>query len=237
MNKKKALIFGGTSGIGKAIFDKFVTNGIESIAISAHSKPQFVNVCNSEEVNCFVNNHKDANICVYSVGVPMSGMFEALTVHHLQNGLDLYVKGLFNVCKAIIPGMKKLGGGKIIVIGALRASIVSQNKSVYCISKAAAGAMMRAVQEEVRDNNIQVTIVHPGFTNTWFHKEKSKRPYEIDGVELREVKITQPEDIAEIVYMLVNLSPGAEVLEIKVGRAFDFNKKDIRLFPCLQTEK
>jgi len=233
---KVAVVIGGTGGIGRAIHQEFLDNGIISISTSLHSATNALDVRDDKKVLLFFRTISHIDICVYAVGIPFFGKVEKLFVRDLQGGFDLYVKGLFNVIKAVLPKMK-VNRGRLIVIGGLRSFIPSQNKSVYCSMKAASTMLLSCLQEEVRQYGIQITTIHPGFTNTMFHKENAKRPFEFVQGIWKEISITQPEDIAKIAYMLTTLSLGAEMKEIQVGRAFNFYEKGLRLESCSEIKK
>ena len=225
-----AIVFGGTGGIGKAICRELIEhNYILEIANSV------TDIRDDDQVNDFVDqamecfNRLDLVVC--SVGYPITSSILDTTASIWDKACDVYINGLSNIVKAVAPIMQKQQGGYIINIGGLRAFSPAKFKGVYSTVKAAANAYLNVVQKEVEEYNIRVTTVHPGFTNTMFHGEKSKRPYTEDG---KEIPIVQPEDIAKIVYMLTTLSHGANIANIKVGKAFD---EGVRLLPCSQIKR
>jgi len=217
---KTAIVFGSSGGIGSAIRKRLEDDGYSVLDDSD------VDVTVPEQVTQRVVHPID--VMVFSVGAPFSGYVLQSTLDEWRRGFSLYIEGLLNCISAVLPIMQRQRSGYIINIGALRAFSTAKGKAVYCSCKAAAATLMDVLAKEAAEFNIEVTSIHPGFTDTEFHKHNTKRPY-IDG---KKVPITQPEDIANAVSFLLSLSPGAVVNELCIGKAFDTDMKGLEFLPC-----
>ena len=249
MTKKTIIIFGASGGMGSCIQKEFEDNGYH-LALCSRNQ-EYINTDNvladkvdimvESQVTEFVSNviskFQRIDVCVNTVGSPSASLIRDYRKIDWDYDFALYVKGLIHIINSVVPTMKEQKSGYIINIGGLRAFEPSQNKSIYCSLKAASSMLMKVLQKEVEEYKIKVTTIHPGFTDTLFHKSEAKRPYEVCGDELKKIDIVKPEDIAKLIYTLTLLSDGAYVKEIKIGKAFNFNRKEMRLIPCMQIKK
>ncbi|MDN3596097.1 SDR family NAD(P)-dependent oxidoreductase [Zunongwangia endophytica] len=117
--------------------------------------------------------------------------------------MDINVKGLLYVSKAIIPGMIERKSGHIINIGSTAGKEVYPNGNVYCASKHAVDAINQGMRIDLNGKGIRVGAINPGLVETEFSdvrfkgdKEKAKKVYQ-------GFKALQPEDIADIIRFVV----------------------------------
>ncbi|CAA0147396.1 NADP-dependent L-serine/L-allo-threonine dehydrogenase [Tenacibaculum maritimum] len=135
--------------------------------------------------------------------------------------LDINVKGLLYVSKAIIPRMITQNQGFIVNIGSIAGKEVYPNGNVYCASKHAVNALNKAMRIDLNAYNIRVSAIHPGAVETAFSEVRFKG--DID--KAREVytgyKALQAEDIADIIYFVVT-------------RPYHVNIEDLVVYPTAQ---
>ncbi|WBL22197.1 SDR family NAD(P)-dependent oxidoreductase [Zunongwangia sp. HRR-M8] len=117
--------------------------------------------------------------------------------------IDINVKGLLYVSKAVIPGMIERKSGHIINIGSTAGKEVYPNGNVYCASKHAVDAINQGMRIDLNGKGIRVGAINPGLVETEFSdvrfkgdKEKAKKVYQ-------GFKALQPEDIADIIRFVV----------------------------------
>lgn len=82
--------------------------------------------------------------------------------------IDINVKGLLYVSKAILPGMVNRDTGHIINIGSIAGKEVYPNGNVYCASKYAVDAITDGMRLDLNKHRIKVTGIHPGLVETEF---------------------------------------------------------------------
>jgi 3-hydroxy acid dehydrogenase / malonic semialdehyde reductase len=222
------LITGATSGFGKAIAEKFASNGwnciitgrrterLQQVAEELSSKHK-VNILSLvfdvqsrsevfQQIDALPEEWKAIDVLVNNAGLALGrDSFEDASLEDWETMIDTNVKGLLYVSKAVLPLMIAKEKGHIINIGSTAAKEVYQNGNVYCASKFAVDAISRAQRIDLLSHKIKVTAIHPGAAETEFSlvrfkgdEEKSKAVYE--GFEP-----LHSEDIAEIIYYCATL--------------------------------
>jgi len=80
--------------------------------------------------------------------------------------LDVNLTAHLWCIQAVLPGMRKLGGGKIVIISSMFGIEGWKNASAYGASKSGLTALGEALAAELRADNIHVGIIHPGVVDT-----------------------------------------------------------------------
>jgi NADP-dependent 3-hydroxy acid dehydrogenase YdfG len=117
--------------------------------------------------------------------------------------LDINVKGLLYVSKAIFPKMISQGTGHIINIGSTAGKEVYPNGNVYCASKYAVDALNQAMRIDLNKHRIRVGAVNPGLTQTEFSEVRFKGDTEKAKSVYEGFQALRPEDIADIIRFVV----------------------------------
>ncbi|WP_026933004.1 SDR family NAD(P)-dependent oxidoreductase [Christiangramia echinicola] len=239
---KTALITGATSGIGKSTAIRFALEGIRLILcgrrtdrleqlkneLSVESSVHILSfdVRNREEVfktiESLPEEFRNIDILVNNAG-------NAHGLDPIQTGsmddwdamLDINVKGLLYVSKAIIPGMIERQSGHIINIGSTAGKEVYPNGNVYCASKHAVDAINQGMRIDLNGNGIRVGAVNPGLTQTEFSDVRFKGDSDKAEKVYQGFKALQPEDIADIIHFVVT-------------RPYHVNIADLTVMPTAQ---
>ena len=222
---KTALITGATSGIGWATAQLFADNGINLVlcgrrqkrldALQAElGKKVGVHTLNFDvrekdgvfaAINALPDKFSDIDILINNAG-NAHGLdpIEAGRLDDWDAMLDINVKGLLYVSKAIIPKMVAKKSGHIINIGSTAGKEVYPKGNVYCASKHAVDAINQGMRLDLNPYGIRVGAVNPGIVETEFGTVRFK------GDEARANKVYQgfqalkPEDVADIIYFVVS---------------------------------
>ncbi len=239
---KTAFITGATSGIGKATAELFAKNNIRLILCGRRTERleklkqelskltevttlQF-DVSKREEVLSTIKslpeNFKHIDILINNAG-------NAHGLSTIQDGdmddwdamLDINVKGLLYVSKAIIPQMTARNSGFIVNIGSIAAKEVYPNGNVYCASKHAVNALNKAMRIDLNKHNIRVSAIHPGAVETEFSDVRFKGDTEKAKTVYAGYKALQAEDIADIIHFVVT-------------RPYHVNIEDLVVYPTAQ---
>ena len=135
--------------------------------------------------------------------------------------LDINVKGLLYVSRAILPTMIEKNTGFIVNIGSTAGKEVYPKGNVYCASKSAVEAINKGMRMDLNQYNIRVSAIHPGLVETAFSDVRFKGDTERARKVYQGYKALQPEDIAEIIHFVIT-------------RPYHINIEDLVVFPSAQ---
>ncbi|MCC7043292.1 MAG: SDR family NAD(P)-dependent oxidoreductase [Acidobacteria bacterium] len=133
------------------------------------------------------------DVVVNNAGVGIYGDLETVSDEDWRTVMETNVTGPFQVMRAAIPRLREAGGGWIINIASLAGANPFAGGGAYCASKAALIALTESAMQELRNDNIRVSVVLPGSTATKF----SGRSGGDDSWKL------SPDDVAEVVVDLL----------------------------------
>jgi len=118
--------------------------------------------------------------------------------------MDINVKGLLYVSRAIIPGMTKRERGHIVNISSLAGLEVYPNGNVYCASKHAVDALSKAMRLDLNKFGIKVTSINPGLVATEFSEVRFKGDIERAEKTYENYKPLRAMDVAEAIDFVLN---------------------------------
>jgi len=234
--KKVALITGATSGIGKAIAYEFAKNGIDLILcgrrqerldqikkdlgskVNVHTLRFDVRDKNQtlKAIDTLPENFKTIDILINNAG-------NAHGLDPIQSGniddwdamIDINVKGLLYVSKAIIPQMVERQSGHIINIGSSAGRELYPKGNVYCGSKSAVLSITEGMRIDLNPFGIKVCAINPGLVETEFSQVRFKGDPIANSV-YKGFEALQPEDIADLVYYTVSRPKHVNIADVLV---------------------
>ena len=178
---KKALITGGSRGIGASIVEDLQDRGCEVWYTSRsnessknHIKVDFLDRTSVRNFESIVSEI-DFNICINNAGINKVNSILEFEEADWRDIIEVNLNVPFLVCKAIIPGMKRIGSGKIL----------KEGRAAYAASKFGIRGLTLALADELAENNILVNTIAPGFTET----ELTERILGKEGMEAIASKI------------------------------------------------
>lgn len=223
----KAVITGATKGIGKAIAVKLAQSGYDLILV-ARSLTELeklqeelffdgqqvliygVDCSVKEQVYSFLNAaEKDfgfVDVLVNNVGtfLPGSMLDEDDGIFEKQQNIN--VNAAYYMGKFFGKLMRSAQHGHIFNICSIASKAPVKNGGSYSVTKAAMLSLNDVLRQELAPHNVKVTAFLPGSTKTssW------------EGTTIPDEKFVQPEDIAETLYTILNLSKGVNVDEVLI---------------------
>jgi short-subunit dehydrogenase len=127
--------------------------------------------------DAFEKIHNEAghiDILINNAGMGISGAVEHTSLEDAKYNFDVNFFGVFCTLKAVIPYMRKGGGGKIINISSVAAKLSIPFQAFYSATKAAVNQLTEAVRIEVKPFNIQLCSIMPGDVKTGFTSNRRK---------------------------------------------------------------
>lgn len=180
-SKKVALVTGGGSGLGYAITQKFVANGIETIIagrdIEKLSKAKnelgplcHFKVCDVSDlpslpwfVSEIIKEFGQIDILVNNAGINQKKDFTEVTDEEFQRIITTNVCAVFALSREVVKYMLEKGSGSIINISSMAAQYGLPKVIAYSASKTAIDGMTRAMAVELSPKGIRVNAIAPGF--------------------------------------------------------------------------
>ncbi|WP_282122645.1 SDR family NAD(P)-dependent oxidoreductase [Algibacter mikhailovii] len=234
--KKTALITGATSGIGEATAYEFAKQGINLI-LCGRRLERLITIQNALErltnvhvLNFDVRDKVKTNTAIASlpeqfshIDILINNAGNAHGLDPIEDGnvddwdamMDINVKGLLYVSKAVIPQMTERKSGHIINIGSSAGKEVYPKGNVYCASKHAVLAITEGMRIDLNPYGIKVGSINPGLVETEFSKVRFKGGAAADHVYTG-FNALQAKDIAEIIYFTVSRPPHVNIADVLV---------------------
>jgi NADP-dependent 3-hydroxy acid dehydrogenase YdfG len=160
---------------------------------------------------------KNINVLINNAGNAHGmDLFQDGNIDDWDKMIDINVKGLMYVTKAIIDNMIENSSGHIINIGSLAGREVYPKGNIYCASKYAVKAISQSLRLDLNKHNIKVSEINPGLVETSFSdvrfkgdKSKAKNVY-------KGYKALQANDIAEIISFVISRPKHVNIADLLV---------------------
>ncbi|KUO59138.1 hypothetical protein APF79_10990 [bacterium BRH_c32] len=214
---KTIFITGASSGIGKEISLKFLSNGYKVVAASR--RIELLEKIKSENENGInylpykldlsdfikagailkkITTENEIDTLVNNAGTTTFTSASEDSVEKIKNIIDINLLGSILAIKSVLPKMMNKNSGTIINILSVVTEKIFTKSSVYSASKAGLLAYTNVLREEVRTNNIKIINVIPGATKTpiWHPK----------AIEKNSERMMSPKEMASVIYEMHSLN-------------------------------
>ena len=221
---KRALVTGGSRGLGKAIAIALAKEGVD-VAITGRNKKtledvvaeiealgvkatySIFNVAEKVEVRMQIQRLIESfgafDILINNAGIAAFGSFVEMAENDWEDIVRTNLFGPYYVSKAVVPSMIDLGSGDIINVSSTAGLKGNAVTSAYSASKAGLIGLSESLMFELRKKNIRVTTLTP----STIASEMSKDVLKITDGDPE--KVVQPEDFAQLIVDLLKLDKRA----------------------------
>ena len=179
--KPVALVTGASSGIGKATSERLAAAGYNVYGTSRRPASPGVqpfemlslDVTSDESVETAVNTLLQSagriDLLVNNAGfsVAPAGAEES-SIEQARAIFDTNFFGIIRMTRAVVPHMRRQGGGQIINIGSVLGFLPAPYMALYAATKHALAGYSESLDHELRTRGIRVTVIEPAFTKTHF---------------------------------------------------------------------
>lgn len=227
--KKRALITGASSGIGKATALAFAKAGID-VALVSRSAEKLEAVAAAsrhaevtakaytvdlacvalvqEKMQAIASDFGDIDILVNNAGMAYTANLSETPLSDWQQVIDLNLTSVFQCTMGILPSMRDRRTGTIINVASIAGKQPFAGWGAYSVSKAALIAFSQTLAQEERAHGIRVTAICPGAVNTELWDTETVR------VSLDRSNMLTPQIVAESILYTALLPQQAVVDEL-----------------------
>jgi len=206
----KAIVTGGSSGIGAQIAESFIDNNIEVVVFDL-KPPQFqaeyyhVDISKEQDIEQAMASISELKILVNCAGVYFQKPIEDTTMQELNLMVDINLKGTFLVCKHALPLLKKTAGS-VINISSCLGLITEPNSALYSTVKAGLIMLTKSMAIDYQKYGIRTNAILPGAVDTPLLRTHLDTDEKIIAHGKRKPlgRIAMPEDVANVAKFLVS---------------------------------
>lgn len=222
LKEKKAVITGGTRGIGRAIVEEFLNEGA-SVVFTYHSSDEKAKEIISNfpgskvfafkadaskfdeadsTINFALEKLGGVDILVNNVGITKDNLLLRMSEADFDSVIEANLKSVFNYTKAALKPMMGQRYGKIVNISSVVGIIGNPGQANYAASKAGVIGLTKSNAKEFASRNICVNAVAPGFIETDMTAKLNEQQKEAIAANIPLKRLGSGKDVAKLVVFL-----------------------------------
>ena len=205
-NQKKIWVTGASTGIGKAVAEKFSKEGWK-VAISARREELLKNIAQDNNIFDYpldvtnekkvdevfkkiLEDFKSIDLCIFNAGTYEPKLEKEISKEQIRKTMEVNFFGVVNCIKAVEKYFKNKKNGHISIVSSIAGYRGLPNSSGYGPSKAALSNLAESLYFDFKKDNVKISLISPGFIKTPM----------TDKNEFRMPFIKSPEFAAEKIY-------------------------------------
>ena len=198
---EKVLITGASKGIGKAIAEKFTTEGFEVVKPSSRE----LDLSSNDSVMSFIKKNKRVKFdtIINNAGINDLNDITDVLDRDIEKIMSINLLSPLKLIRAFAPAMKKAKYGRIVNIGSIWAVVSRPGRGVYSASKHGLHGLTNTAALELARYNILVNTLCPGFTDTELtRKNLNLKERKLICSEIPLGRMAETVEIASLAYFL-----------------------------------
>ena len=210
MDKKIAIVTGGSSGMGLAISKKLKQMGMEVVIFDIQNPPDdfpfyHVDIRNDEQIKAAISQIPKIDILVNNAGIYFEKYLEDTTNDEIDKMVDVNIKGTYLITRNAFKKVKE-SKGNIVIIASCLGLVPELTSPLYCTTKAGLIMFTKCLAQQYADCGVRVNCVLPGPIDTPLLQKSflDEGAAERCANRIPIKRIGQPEDIANMVAFLVS---------------------------------
>jgi NADP-dependent 3-hydroxy acid dehydrogenase YdfG len=236
---KIVLITGASAGFGEATAREFAKFGarlilvarrgerLESLAAELKQNHRTESLClrldirdlagTARSLEAIPSAWKQVDILVNNAGLSRGlGKLHEGSMEDWEEMIDVNIKGLLAVSRAVIPWMVARDSGHVINVGSIAGRDVYPGGNVYCATKFAVRALNRGMSIDLLGTNVRVSTVDPGLAETEFSLVRFRGDKVKAAVPYQGVKALEAVDVAEAIVWTASRPAHVNVSELVI---------------------
>ncbi len=223
---KKALVTGGSRGIGREIVLAFLKEGASvwyvdlaegdslaeytEIASANGAKVSFreCNVANEESVGTAIgeilSESDGLDILVNNAGITRDNLLFRMSAQEWNDVLSVNLTSVFLISKLVLRQMARQRSGSVINVASIVGMIGNGGQTNYSASKAGLIGFTKSASREVAARNVRVNAVAPGFINTKMTEALNEEQQNALKTQIPMGRIGDPEEVAKVILFLAS---------------------------------
>ncbi|ASQ44926.1 acetoacetyl-CoA reductase [Legionella clemsonensis] len=231
MEKKTAVVTGGTGGIGTAICQRlaadyqviacYFKNGNHEEAKRWQAEQRaagheidivyadIASFADCEKLASLVlEKYNNVDVLVNNAGITVDTSLKKMSAQQWQQVIDANLTSVFNVTRNVLPAMLEKGYGRIITISSINGRKGQFGQCNYAASKAALFGFTKSLAQEVASKGITVNTVSPGYIETPMLAAMKEEVLQSIIANIPVGRLGTPQEVAEAVAFLASPSSG-----------------------------
>ena len=214
LDGKLALVTGASRGIGHAIAEELARQGAKVVGTATTEEGakringRVLDVRDAEQCDALIKELGDVAILVNNAGITRDNLALRLKDGDWDEVLDVNLRAVFRLSRAVMRGMMKARWGRIINITSVVGASGNPGQANYAAAKAGVVGMTKSLAAELGSRSITVNCVAPGFIDTDMTRalsEEQKRTL-LEHIPLG--RLGTPQDVAAAVAYLASPAAG-----------------------------
>ncbi len=214
---KKALVTGGSGGVGAAVCEVLANDGYyvyigysssrekaEILAEKIGGEPLKIDVSDTESINSAVKIAGEIDLLVNNAGISEIDLFTSISAEKSSRIMAVNLVGAMELTRKILPAMINRKSGCIINISSMWGEVGASCEVDYSASKAGLIGFTKALAKEVAPSGIRVNCVSPGFIMTDMNSRFSAEDLELIREDIPLGIFGEPRHIADTVAFLAS---------------------------------